>query len=240
MTISKDNTVASVVTKNIKTAHIFKKHGIDFCCGGGISLEKACGKNNVNISDLMTDLSTIDTPTDQSLDFDTWELDKLIDHIVNTHHNYVSESVHILSQYANKVAKVHGHHYSFLQEVNTLFHEVADELISHMQKEEQILFPYIKSLVTIKKSNRTSTLPPFGSVTNPITMMEHEHENAGAILRKIAKLTDNYTTPNGACNTFKALYSKLEEFEQDLHQHIHLENNILHPKAILLEKSLTK
>ena len=240
MTISKENTVASVVTKNIKTAHIFKKHGIDFCCGGGISLEKACGKNNVNIDVLMNDLSLIDIVTDKSQDFDTWELDTLIDHIVNTHHSYVSESVHILSQYANKVAKVHGHHYEFLLEVNTLFHQVAEELISHMQKEEQVLFPYIKSLVASKKNNNTSTPPPFGTVTNPIAMMEHEHENAGEVLRKIAALTNNYTAPDGACNTFKALYSKLEEFEQDLHQHIHLENNILHPKAIILEKELTK
>ncbi|MGB0896636.1 MAG: iron-sulfur cluster repair di-iron protein [Flavobacteriaceae bacterium] len=238
MTISKDNTVASVVTKNIKTAHIFKKHGIDFCCGGGISLEKACDKNNVNMDTLIEELTAIDKITDQNLDFDNWELDVLIDHIVNTHHSYVSESVQILSQYANKVAKVHGHHYDFLIEVNTLFHDVANELVSHMQKEEQILFPYIKKIVNAKRHQEANTPPPFGTVSNPITMMEHEHESAGEVLRKIATLTDNYTTPPGACNTFKALYSKLEEFEQDLHQHIHLENNILHPKAISLEKSL--
>jgi regulator of cell morphogenesis and NO signaling len=238
MTITKDNTVASIVIKNIKTAHVFKKHGIDFCCGGGISIEKACDKNNVSVDVLMNDLSTMDAPTDKSLDFDNWELDTLIDHIVSTHHNYVKESVQILSQYANKVAKVHGHHYDFLLEVNTLFHEVANELVAHMQKEEQILFPYIKKIVAAKRNQETTTPPAFGTVSNPITMMEHEHESAGEVLRKISSLTDNYTTPSGACNTFKALYSKLEEFEQDLHQHIHLENNILHPKAIELEKSL--
>ncbi len=240
MTITKDNTVASIVTKNIKTAHVFKKHGIDFCCGGGISIEKACDKNNVSVDILMNDLSTMDAPTDKSLDFDNWELDSLIDHIVSTHHSYVSESVLILSQYANKVAKVHGHHYDFLLEVNTLFHEVANELVAHMQKEEQILFPYIKKIVAAKRNQETTTPPAFGTVSNPITIMEHEHENAGEVLRKIAALTSNYTTPDGACNTFKALYSKLEEFEQNLHQHIHLENNILHPKAIVLEQSLTK
>lgn len=239
MTITKDNTVASIVTKNIKTAHVFKKHGIDFCCGGGISIEKACDKNNVSVDVLMNDLSTMDSSTDKSLDFDNWELDTLIDHIVNTHHNYVKESVQILSQYANKVAKVHGHHYEFLLEVNTLFHEVANELVSHMQKEEQVLFPYIKKIVSLKRNKETTTPPAFGTVSNPIAMMEHEHESAGEVLRKISALTSNYTTPSGACNTFKALYSKLEEFEQDLHQHIHLENNILHPKAIALEKSLS-
>ena len=238
MTITKDNTVASIVTKNIKTAHIFKKHGIDFCCGGGISIEKACDKNDVSVDELMNDLSTMDAPTDKSLDFDNWELDTLIDHIVSTHHNYVKESVQILSQYANKVAKVHGHHYEFLLEVNTLFHEVANELVSHMQKEEQVLFPYINKIVAAKRNQEANTPPAFGTVSNPIAMMEHEHESAGEVLRKISTLTSNYTTPSGACNTFKALYSKLEEFEQDLHQHIHLENNILHPKAIALEKSL--
>jgi regulator of cell morphogenesis and NO signaling len=238
MIITKENTVASVVTSNIKTAHVFKKYGIDFCCGGAISLEKACEKKKVDIDVLMNDLSSINTTTDKLLDFDNWELDALIDHIVNTHHNYVKESVQILSQYANKVAKVHGQHYNFLLEVNTLFHEVADELISHMQKEEQILFPYIKKIVLSERNNNTQTPAPFGSVSNPISMMEHEHESAGEILRKIDTLTNHYTTPDDACNTFKALYSKLEEFEQDLHQHIHLENNILFPKAIIIENNM--
>lgn len=238
MNITKDNTVASIVTENIKTAHIFKKHGIDFCCGGGISLKKVCEKRNVEINALMNDLLSIDETIDSTQDFDKWELDTLIDHIINTHHTYVKESLAILSQYANKVAKVHGHHYDFLHEVNALFHQISNELVSHMQKEEQILFPYIKSLVLTKKNNQTISTPPFGTVNNPINIMEHEHESAGEVLRKIAALTSNYTTPSGACNTFKALYSKLEEFEQDLHQHIHLENNILHPKAIALEQKI--
>jgi len=238
MEITKNNTVASVVTENIKYAHIFKKHGIDFCCGGDITLEKACAKNDVDYDTLKKDLLSFNNIISTDLDFGSWELDKLIDYIVNTHHTYVSDSIQIISQYANKVTKVHGHHYTFLIEVNKLYHDVANELIAHMKKEEQILFPYVKKMVDIQSGKTSTTLSQFGTVNNPIKMIEEEHENAGDIFKTISSLTDGYTPPDGACNTFKALYSKLEEFEQDLHQHIHLENNILHPKAIKLEQEL--
>lgn len=238
MVVSKEKTVADYVTENIKTAHIFKKHGIDFCCGGNITIEKACAKKNVNQLILEKELSEVDVVKDLIEDYDKWELDFLMIYIENVHHTYVRESLPIISQYANKVAKVHGHHYEEVVIINQLFHEVANELISHLQKEEQVLFPFIKQLVTAKKEGSKNITPPFGTVNNPINMMEHEHENAGDVFKEIARLTNNYTTPAEACNTFKALYAKLEEFEQDLHQHIHLENNILHPKAIELEQEL--
>lgn len=239
MLVSNDKTVADYVTENIKAAHVFKKHGIDFCCGGAISIEKACEKNNVDQTILEKELSEIDKIVDTMKDFDNWGLDFLMVYIENIHHTYVRESLPLISQYANKVAKVHGHHYEEVVKVNKLFHEVANELISHMQKEEQVLFPFIKQLIDAKKGNKVYEKPPFGTVNNPIRMMENEHENAGNTLKEISRLTNNYTPPVGACNTFKALYSKLEEFEQDLHQHIHLENNILHPKAIVIEKQLS-
>lgn len=239
MVITKDKTVGETVTENIKTAHVFKKYGIDFCCGGGISIEKACEKKDVDFSTLEEELLNVDT-TQKSYDFDKWELGFLIDHIVNVHHTYVQESIPLILQYSNRVAKVHGHHYSEVLEINRLFIEVSNELISHLQKEEAILFPYVKNLLQIKEAGAKASTPPFGTVNNPVAMMEEEHENAGDILKSIAKLSNNYTPPEEACNTFRALYAKLDEFEQDLHQHIHLENNILFPKAILLEKQLTK
>lgn len=239
MEVSKNKTVASFVTENIKTAHIFKKHGIDFCCGGGITLEKACVKNGVDQNVLIKELLEVDAIKDYSKDYDKWSLDFLIDHIINIHHAYVKESLPILSQYANKTAEVHGHHYTELIRVNELIHEVANELLTHLQKEEQVLFPFIKQLIAVEKEGTIYNTPPFGTVNNPIKMMEHDHEGAGDVFKEIAKLTNNYTPPAEACNTFRALYAKLEEFEQDLHQHIHLENNILHPKAIALEKKIT-
>ena len=233
-----EKTVAEYVTENIKTAHVFKKYGIDFCCGGNISIEKACTKKNVNQEVLEKELAEVDTVKDLIEDYDKWELDFLMIYIENVHHNYVKESLPIISQYANKVAKVHGHHYAHIVKVNQLFHEVANELLAHMEKEEQVLFPFIKQMVEAKKVGNKDVSAPFGTVNNPIRMMEHEHESAGDIFKEISKLTNNYAPHAEACNTFKALYAKLEEFEKDLHQHIHLENNILHPKAIALENKL--
>jgi len=238
MTITENKTVAEIVTENIKTAHIFKKYGIDFCCGGSISIEEACSKKGVDYTLLEKELVTVDKVVDQEHDYNKWDLHFLIDHIINVHHKYVEESIPLLLQYANKVAKVHGHHYVEVVEINSLFHEVAQELSAHMHKEELILFPYIKQLVKAEKEGSTLSRPHFGTVNNPIQMMESEHENAGDIFKSIAKLSNDYTPPDEACNTFRALYAKLEEFEQDLHKHIHLENNILHPKAIALEKKI--
>ena len=201
--------------------------------------KKACAKSNVDQATLEKELAEVDVIKDVIEDYDKWELDFLMIYIENIHHTYIRESLPIISQYANKVAKVHGHHYIEVVEINQLFHEVANELLSHMQKEEQVLFPFIKQLVQAKKEGRKNTTPPFGTVKNPIQMMEHEHESAGNIFKEISRLSNNYSPPEGACNTFRALYAKLEEFEQDLHKHIHLENNILHPKAILLEKKIS-
>ena len=237
MKIEKNATVAEVVSENIKTAHIFKKHGIDFCCGGGISIEKACQKNNVDFNVLESEMQSIDEKPERAHDYNKWDLEFLIDHIVNVHHTYVEESLPIMVQYAERVAHVHGHYYTEVVRVNELVAEVVQELAAHLKKEELILFPFIKLLAKAENEGTTSPQPPFGTVNNPIRMMETEHENAGDIFKEIAKLTNNYTPPEEACNTFRALYAKLEEFEQDLHQHIHLENNILHPKAIALEKT---
>lgn len=235
MTTIEDKTVAEVVAENIKTAHIFKKYGIDFCCGGGITISKVCEKKNIDYAQLKEELLSVDAAP-RAYDYNTWELDFLIDHIVNIHHTYVEESIPLIAQYANRVEEVHGHHYKEVIVINKLFTEVANELASHMKKEEIILFPYIKKLINLKKVGGYVAPPPFGTVNNPIKMMESEHESAGDVFKKIARLTNNYTPPEGACNTFKALYAKLDEFEQDLHRHIHLENNILHPKAIQLEQ----
>jgi len=232
-----NKTVAEVVSDNIKTAHIFKKYGIDFCCGGGITIDKACEKKQVDYAQITKELLAVDAAP-KAYNYNNWALDFLIDHIINVHHTYVEESIPLILQYSNRVAEVHGHHYAEVIEINKLFTEVANELASHMKKEEIILFPYIKKLINLKKDGGYVVPPPFGTVNNPVNMLETEHENAGDIFKEIARLTNNYTPPEEACNTFRALYAKLDEFEQDLHQHIHLENNILHPKAILLEQEV--
>jgi regulator of cell morphogenesis and NO signaling len=238
MNITKDQTVAAVVTENIKASHIFKKHNIDFCCGGGISIEKVCEKNGLDPEVLMTELQNLVVKSEDSNDYNNWNLSFLADYIINIHHKYVSESIPILLGYAAKVAKVHGHHYTEVVEIDRLFNVAASELSAHMMKEELILFPYIKHLVISEKEESAPNPAHFGSISNPITMMEDEHEAVGDIFKKISSLSNNYTPPEDACNTFRALYDKLNEFEQDLHKHIHLENNILHPKALELSSKL--
>lgn len=238
MELTPERTVADCVTENIKASHVFKKYGIDFCCGGGVSIEKACEKNGIDYTQLAEELLTINCNNGQEVDFNKLQLDQLIDHIVEKHHKYVENSIGILIQYSKKVAKVHGENSPELFEVSRLFQKLATELAAHLKTEEMILFPFIKKMVTAEKEGTGLKTLHFNTVENPITMMEIEHEEAGSILKRIAQLTNNYTPPAHACNTYKALFDKLDEFEQDLHEHIHLENNILHPRALKLEREL--
>jgi len=235
MNNTKSKTVAELVADNYKAADVFKKHGIDFCCGGGVSVAEICKRKKLDYSTIESELLALDSQVPKSHDFNNWELDFLVDYIIQTHHGYVKESIPLLFQYAKKVARVHGHHYTETIEINDLFQSAAEELTAHMQKEEGILFPFIKRMVAAHKEGLAMPNPPFGKVQNPIRMMEMEHENVGDVFKKIAEWSNHYQPPEGACNTFRVLYAKLKEFEEDLHQHIHLENNILFPKAIGLE-----
>ncbi len=236
MITNKERTVAEIVANNIKTADVFKKHGIDFCCGGGISIAEVCKKKNISVDELEAELLKVDNKISRSNDYNNWNLDFLVDYIVNNHHSFVLENIPLIVQYSNKVAKVHGENHPETIKINQLFLAVAEELISHMEKEEKILFPYIKNKVKSLRENTNLPQPHFGTAKNPIKMMEEEHENAGDIFKEIAKLSNNFTPPLMACSTYKVLYFKLKEFEEDLHQHIHLENNILFPKIIKMEK----
>lgn len=238
MEIQETNTIGEIVAANIKTADVFKKHGIDFCCGGGKKIIDVCNKKEIDFDVISSELIQIDQQVQPPTDFNSWKLDFLIDYIENVHHTYVSQNIPLILEYSNKVANVHGESHPEVIEVNQLFIAVAQELAAHMKKEELILFPYVKQLVKSEKEGSVPGTPHFGTVKNPITMMEHEHDNAGDIFKKIAELTSNYTPPEYACNTYRALYAKLEEFENDLHQHVHLENNILFPKTKKLEEEL--
>ncbi|PCJ27897.1 MAG: iron-sulfur cluster repair di-iron protein [Flavobacteriales bacterium] len=234
-----DKTVAEIVTENIKTADVFKKNGIDFCCGGNVKVQEICEKKGVDYNVIKDEIAKIDAPSSDTHDYNSWDLDFLADYIINTHHKYVAEANDLIIQYSDRVAKVHGHHYTEVVEINKLFHAIADELKAHMYKEEMMLFPHIKELAIAKRNDTKVVPPPFGTIQNPINMMEAEHDGAGDILRQIAELSNNFTPPAEACNTFRALYSKLEEYQNDLFQHIHLENNILFPKAIALENEIS-
>ncbi len=231
-------TVAEVVTSNIKTADIFKKNGIDFCCGGQVLVSDICKRKNIDYEVLKQQIYNLDTVKVEERDFNSWDLNRLVDYIVDKHHTYVKEAIPLILVYAAKVAKVHGHHYTEVVQINKLFVDLASELESHMMKEEKVLFPFVKKLFQTTQSGDSIGAPHFGTVNNPIRMMEAEHDTAGAIINKIASLSNQFSPPSDACNTFRALYAKLFEFQDDLFQHIHLENNILFPKAIKLEESI--
>ena len=239
MDFNKENlTVAEVVTHNIKAGDVFQKNGIDFCCGGNVALKAICEKNKISFDTVVQDLEVALNEVSTAHNYDSWDLDFLSEYIINTHHKYVQEATVALIQYSDKVARVHGDNHPEVVEINKDFHALAQELEMHMHKEEMILFPFIKQLANAKKNNLTLAQPHFGTIQNPINMMEAEHDGAGDIIKNIKSLTNDFTPPEGACNTFKLLYSKLEEFQNDLFQHIHLENNILFPKAIRMEKEL--
>ena len=180
-------------------------------------------------------MSVGETPN-RYYDYNIWDLNFLIDHIIHVHHTYVEESLPIILQYAEKVATVHGHHYGEVIKINELIKEVATDLGAYLKKEELILFPFIQRLIKLDKGD--FSIENLIKPENPIEILEEEHESVGNTFKTIAQLSNNYRPPEGACNTFRALYASLEEFEQDLHQHVHLENNILHVKAIALEKKL--
>ena len=235
----KSSTIGELVAADYRKAEVFRKFGLDFCCGGNKTIEEACKKKGVNPQDVEKALSAVDEQvSNPSQDFKSWSLDFLADYIVATHHKYVVNSIPVLAELSNKVARVHGDSHPELVEMNTLCSSVINELTSHMQKEEQILFPYIKELWQAKQQGTKVNRPPFGSIQNPINIMEAEHVEVGDEMELIRNLSSNYTLPIDACTSYRVLFSKLQEFERDLHQHIHLENNILFVKAIELEKEV--
>ena len=228
-----NESVGEIAAKDMRKAMVFKKLGIDFCCGGKKSLEDACIEKGLDVVRVKKELQEVEAnkATGPQLDFNSFTLSFLADYIVNVHHNYVKENAMGIEDLAKKVAGHHGGAMPFLGEVYDKFDELRCELATHMKKEEQILFPAIKQLETGGGLNAN-----FPKINDPIYVMERDHDIAGELIGDIHRLTNNYTVPEGACNSIRVLYHKLSEFESDLQQHIHLENNILFPKAMQLEK----
>lgn len=235
----KEPTIGEIVTSDFRKAEIFKKYGLDFCCGGKKTLTQACKTKGLDVVQIEKELKDVDVhPATSSQDYNNWDIGFLADYILNTHHKYVKQAIPIIYEYTQKVANVHGARHPETIAIAQKFLLVTDELNRHMCKEEDILFPYIKHLAIAKFNQMKIEPSPFGTVENPINMMEHEHDAVGKLIAEINELSNHYTPPADACTTFRLSYEKLKEFENDLHQHIHLENNILFPKAIEFEKQL--
>lgn len=241
MNLDATRTVRELAVEIPNATRTFEKLGIDYCCGGGKSLRDACTQAHVSLDDALRALeqgsSSWQEAQSPAPNFSAGSLADLIEHILNKHHGFVRQELPRIQQLLKKVTAVHGGNHAELGKIYGIFQGVAAELESHMMKEEQILFPYIVTLEKAASSGRPLPRPPFGSVSNPVHMMELEHDSAGAALKEISDLSGNYTAPDDACFSYKTVYSALKEFEADLHQHVHLENNILFPRAIELEQT---
>jgi len=238
-TLELTDPVGQWVTEYPATSRVFEQHKIDYCCGGGRPLEEACQKRQVDTERIYKELCDViargasnDSHTDN---FTSKPLAEMCDLIETTHHDYLKRELPRMTQLVNKVVRVHGEHHPWLVQLGAAFQRLHDELVPHMFKEEQILFPAIR---TIEQSQSVPAFP-FGSVDNPIHMMEHEHDIAGQALHVIRQSSSDFTLPQGGCNTFRAMLDGLRELEADLHLHIHRENNILFPRASQLAAQLS-
>ena len=188
-----EKTLAEIVTDNIRSAVVFEEFGLDFCCNGNRSLKSACGEKNIDVEKIVNELSSLSVNDNGSQNVIDWQLDFLVDYIMNNHHQYVRRMIPVITLHADKVASVHGQNHPEAIKIANLFLSVREELEGHMMKEERILFPQIKQIVSTQKENSQSFPPPFGTIQNPIRMMELEHTNAGDALYQIKELSNNYT-----------------------------------------------
>lgn len=231
-------TVRDIALAAPLTTRIFEEYKIDFCCGGRKSLAEACALAGASESEVTGKLITLlDGP--QSVDDpEKMALGDLVNHILDKHHEFTRTEMLRLSGLMEKVAWKHGDKHPELHDLKEQFVALTNDLIGHMRKEEMILFPYIQDLVRAKARSLVPLVPVFGTVGHPIRVMQSEHDEAGNFLKKMRFITTDYDVPDDACPSFKALYAGLDELEKDLHQHIHLENNVLFPLAIELEEAV--
>ena len=234
--ITPDRTIGDLVTERPARARIFENFGIDFCCGGGKSLARACGEKNLDAQQIIGVLNLLDAaPAADETDWSKQPLSALADHIERTHHAYLRRQLPWLDQVTEKVARRHGDRDPRLVELRLVFTTFAAELGAHMQKEEQVLFPLVRRL---EQGDGSAAAPCGGSIRNPIAQMVREHDDAGDALARMRELTDDYAVPEGACNTFRAMLEALRELELDMHRHVHKENSILFPRAAAAEAAL--
>lgn len=227
-----DKNIGEIVAEDYRTAGIFEKYGIDFCCGGKVALSAACRQKGIDAASLAAELDTVKKESpDRTQNYDSWELPFLMDYIVNTHHVYLKENDAQIAAYAEKIASVHGAHHVELFEIASIFGKIATDMTTHLQEEEDTFFPAVKRAYANRKAGRPVDSKDVETIRVSLGKLIHEHEEIGEAVHTIRSLSKEYAIPNDVCNTFVVTYRKLKEFEDDLHKHVHLENNILFPKA---------
>ncbi len=229
-------TVSEIALQEPSSIRIFESFGIDYCCGGRKPLAEACTASGAEVAAVIAALEAAATTSEPAAeDWQSKSMEELAAHIVATHHAYVKRELPRLAVLAQKVVNRHGSTKAELPAIQSALATLDAELTQHLAKEEAILFPYIVQLERARTTGVSKPAACFGTVAHPIAMMTQEHDAAGVLLAEIRGLSRNFTTPEDACPTYHAFYDGLKEFEQDLHQHIHLENNILFPRAIAME-----
>ena len=228
-------TVGAIVASDFRTAGVFESHGIDFCCGGKVSLAEVCREKGLDQDALLREIAAAKSATvDHSKNYGGWTLPFLADYIVNTHHAYLNENTAQIAAYADKVAAVHGAHHPEVIAIAASFTGIASDMAAHLREEEEVLFPAIKRIDAARKVGDPPPAADLETIRASLAKLDGEHQTIGDAVHTIRHLSRGYAVPEGVCNTFAVTYRKLEEFEKDLHKHVHLENNILFPKAAAL------
>lgn len=232
--------LAQIVNSNHQAASVFEKYHLDFCCKGKRSLEQACLEQQLPVSQVTEELKKVFTSNgnQEIIDFDKMNLTQLCDYILQTHHAYVKNEMPQIYAYLQKVSSKHGERHPELYKIFQTFAAVKEEMEGHMRKEELVLFPRIKELQKVADNENGQLQLNIGYLQSPITVMEQEHDHAGNLLNDIRIFSNDYTPPQDACTTYRLSFAALKAFEMDLHQHVHLENNILFPKSIEVFKEL--
>ncbi len=234
-TLDMSRPVGEIAIEFPASTRIFEKWKIDFCCGGASPLVEACEKAGAPVEEVVRSIEELRADPEQK-DWTRESLTDLHDYIIATHHNYTREEITALDQLADKVSRVHGENHPETRGVAEIVGQMHPELFQHMMKEEQLIFPYVAELEESIATGQPQATPFFGTVENPVRMMMAEHDQVGEMLVELRRVTRDYNLPDDACGSYQALYGRLQDLEADLHQHIHLENNIYFPRAIELEK----
>lgn len=234
--------LGDIVAENYQAAKVLEKYGIDFCCHGNRSLQEACQQQQLQAAQILQEIKSCNPAGTEAGDMPSgiknWPLDLMADYIEKKHHRYVTDQIPVIEASLQKIIQVHGGGHPELSEIEQVFKATAGELAMHMQKEELMLFPFIRKMTLAQRGGRKIEAPLFGSIQNPIGAMEADHEREGGRSARLRQLTNGFEAPADGCNTYRLTYRLLEDFERDLHRHIHIENNILFPGAISLEEEI--
>lgn len=235
-----ERSLGDIVKQDTRAATVLERFGLDYCCGGHRTLQEAAAERKLGVAPIVEALEALDAAGSDTRADSKWEeLDKLTRHIVQRHHGYVREVTPAIRAWLAKLVARHGHRHPELSQVRDTFDELASELAAHMAKEENLLFPFIDDLAAAERTGGRLPTSPFGTVLHPVRVMEADHREAGDLLARLRDLTHGFAPPDDACTTYRLCYVELERFEGDLHLHVHLENNVLFPRALELEQQLT-